>query len=161
MSFRHGLLCALLLGCGPSVTLPDQKNSCSLESAPLDGQPVSQLGRQVDGPFQPLIDGDVLTLVHGPQGGQHVYVVVHTWVRKNETWIYSFKLVDAQGTQIASVSTALDACGPGWTTSTNVRLVVSGAVLETDAVLTFSARPLGGSDAGTGSLDETVKVIVK
>jgi hypothetical protein len=77
----------LLLSCSNGASVPDQTDTCSSEPPPADGKPTVALGRQVDGPFQPLVDGDVLQIVHGPQGGQHVYVVVRLYASAPGGWI--------------------------------------------------------------------------
>jgi len=156
-------LCAAL-GCPAAPTTPEVTNTCTAEPGPADGQPTASLGRQVDGPFQPLVDGDVLPIVHGPQGGQHVYVSVRSFTRTSGTWVYTFRVEDAQGTEVGSSTQAVNACGPGWTTSTYVRVFLDYSATGSSVVF-LSARPQGSPppvpDAGVGPLDQQVHVTLQ
>lgn len=155
-------LCLALCGCPAVPTTPDVTSTCSAEAAPADGQPTARLGRQVEGPFEPLVDGDVMPIVHGPQGGQHVYVGVRSYATAKGTWLYTFRVEDDQGAQVGSATQAVSVCGPGWTTSSYVRVFLDYGA-PGSAVLFLSARPQGApaSDGGTGPLDQQVHVTLQ
>lgn len=113
-----------------------------------------------------MAEGEALTIVHGPQGGQHVYVEVLTFATKKETWIYRFNVTNSIGANISSTDTAVTVCGPGWTRSQAIRVVLDSAQ-PTAAVLSFSARPSGQAfpdvDGGVpnGPLDQTLNVTLQ
>ena len=157
-------LASAVWGCAPPAPGPVVTSTCTADAGPADGEPTASLGRQVDGPFQPLVDGDVLPIVHGPQGGQHVYVSVRSFAKTSGTWLYTFRMKSDLATVEDTATQVVNACGPGWTTSTYVRvvLVYSGTG---PAVLSFSARPEGASvpdpDGGIGPLDQRVHVTLQ
>jgi len=155
---------ALLSGCPAVVTTPEVTNTCTAEPGPSDGQPTARLGRQVNGPFQPLVDGDVLPIVHGPQGGQHAFVSVRLFAKTSGAWVYTLRVENDQGTQVGSSTQAITACGPGWTTSTNIRVFLDYSATGS-GVLFLSARPQGAAapdpDAGVGPLDQQVHVTLQ
>lgn len=156
------LSCALW-GCTSPAPTPQVTSTCTAEPGPSDGLPKASLGRQVDGPFQPLVDGDVMPIIHGPQGGQHVYVSVRLFTKASGTWVYTFQALNDQGDQVGSSTQAINACGPGWTTSSNVRVILD-YLAPGSGVLVLSARPQGSApdlDAGAGPLDQRVHVTFK
>jgi hypothetical protein len=163
VQFVLALLPLGLLSCSPQPTpLPVQTDTCNAtEPAPTDGQPIAKLGKPSSA-FSPIVDGDVLKIIFGPQGGQHVYVEVMTYAKVAETWMYRFVVVNSDGARISNTEVPVAVCANGWTRSTAVRVVLD-IPQQTDAVLTFSARPMGTPlpdiDAGaTGPLDRVVSV---
>jgi hypothetical protein len=138
--------------CSGGSSLPDQTDTCSGDSAPADGQPTVALGRQVDGPFQALVDGDVLPIVHGPQGGQHVYVVVRLYARAPGVWIHTFALADPSGARLGDATAPVQACGPGWTVSDHARVFLDSAN-SASGVLTVTSRL---KDAPSGDAEATL-----
>jgi hypothetical protein len=155
-------LSSALWSCAPPAPSPQVTSTCAADAGPTDGLPTASLGRQVDGPFQPLVDGDVMPVVHGPQGGQHVYVSVRLFTGTSGTWVYTFQALNESGFAVGSSTQTVLACGPGWTTSTYVRVLLDFAPASGSIVL--SARPQGTApdlDAGAGPLDQRVHVTFK
>lgn len=156
------IACACACGPSASVSLPAQSNHCSTEAAPPDGLATVLLGRDVTGAFQPLRDGDAMPIANGPQGGQHVYVSVRLYSPVSESWAYSLTLASPSGATLGSTKIALAACGPGWTLSEKVRVVLSTSAPASGS-LTLSAAPVGASTSGDGGapLTESVSVSVQ
>lgn len=157
-------LSVALWSCTSPAPTPQVTSTCSASDAgPMNGLPTASLGRQVDGPFQPLLDGDTMPVVYGPQGGEHVYVSVRLFTQVRGTWVYSFQALDESGSQVGSSTQVVSACGPGWTTSTYVRVLFAFAA-PSKGILVLSARPQGTApdlDAGAGPLDQRVHVTFK
>ena len=157
------LALSALGSCTSPAPTPQVTSTCTTADAgPMNGVPTARLGRQVDGPFQQLVDGDVMQVIHGPQGGQHVYVSVLLFAPTSGTWVYSFQALNESGFQVGSSTQVVNACGPGWTTSTYVRVILDSPPPSGFVVL--SARPQGTApdlDAGAGPLDERVHVTFK
>jgi hypothetical protein len=152
--FRVAFL--LLFGCSNGPSVPDQTDSCSGEPPPADGQPTVGLGREVGGPFQPLADGDALEIVHGPQGGQHVYVVVHLYVKSPGVWIHELRFADASGNTLGDATAPVQACGPGWTSSDHARVFLRSAD-PASGVLTITSH---AKDAPDGTPPLTARAAI-
>lgn len=143
-------------GCGPAgPSGPSQTDTCAAGTPPpADGAATVQLGRDVTGPFQPMVDGDALPLNFGPQGGQHVYVTVHLFAPAAGSWRAAMKFVDEASTIAGDTTIAIDACA-GWNTSQKVRVFMNTSSPHTGALSIVASPP--GATAGPS---ETVRVSV-
>lgn len=167
----RALPCLILLGCAPSSPpLPNQETACVKQAFPADGKPIARLGKPSNGAWNPLADGDRLTIAYGSQGGHHVYVEVLTYSDTATTWAYQLQMTAPDGTLLSTPQTLpIQTCAPGWTRTTGIRLVFDRYLdaPNGDAVIQLDARPIGTAmpdlDAGapSGPLDQTVKVKVQ
>jgi hypothetical protein len=154
-------LALLLTACPNGPSLPEETDTCTGEAPPADGKPTVVLGRQVDGPFQALAEGDSLQIVHGPQGGQHVYVVVRLYAKATGIWFHTFRFFDAGGATLGEATTPVSACGPGWTTSDHTRVFLHAAN-PADGTLEIVSHLKDAPDGSPeGTLSQRVSVSVR
>ncbi len=53
--------------------------ACPHTADPPPGEPRIEIGTGDIGEYQPLMDGDMVNLIRGAQGGQHVWVALRAW----------------------------------------------------------------------------------
>jgi hypothetical protein len=164
VSLAWTLALASSLSCGPSPSapLPPQSNQCASDPAPANGLATVQLGRDArdaTGAFDPLRDGDAMPIVHGAQGGQHFYVSVRLYSPTTESWAYTFTLTSPGGQTLASTKVALSACGPGWTLSEKIRVVLFTSS-PAAGTLMLSAAPVDGATPADGGAPLTESVSI-
>lgn len=146
---------ATMAGCSSAAPPPDAARpvdaACSVPTG--TSLPWLVVGTGVEG-FEPLTDGDAIELVHGPQGGFHVYgAAVFDLEGSPNAHVLRYDLLTVDGTTLATTQIALSesrlvpACG-GWLRSAD--LVVFASADPTSLVgteLDLVAQLLDGSGA--------------
>ncbi|MCK6544298.1 hypothetical protein L6R52_00360 [Myxococcota bacterium] len=136
-AYALSILFALQLGCGSSCgpTTPGPSTECET-AIPVPARETVILGR-LDGAsaFVPLVDGDVLPRHFGSQGGQHVELAVRLYADAGAVWVHELSLWADAELQVGGTSERVDACAPGWSTTSGVILQFWGDVGSSTAAL--------------------------
>lgn len=146
------------LACGPST--PSETIKCgdatALASFPDKSAPAIKLGTSTAaGDFAALTPGQAVSIVHGAQGGQHVWGAAMLYAPTKDKWVLSFKLTDGSGKVVANSAVPVDACAGGVAVVTNERVVfLSYPTPPVSGVLSVDAQLLAGADGGAVLHDE-------
>lgn len=141
-------LCLAGVGCDDYPEDLPRSDACVTEGAPEDGKEAVILGTTQGEAFVPLQPMDTVTLLHGPQGGQHIYVSTKLYALTAGQWQHKFDFIDKDTGMTAGGSRdLLTACAPGWTISNNIRVYIDDDSIEqgTLKVETYLPPELGGS----------------
>lgn len=127
---------------------PPREDTCLEEAAPADGKETILLGTTPVDVFVPLKAGDAVTLIHGPQGGQHINVSAKLYALTAGQWQHKFEFIDKETGTLAGGSRDLTtACAPGWTAAHNIRVYIDDDSISegTLKLQTYLPVELGGS----------------
>lgn len=147
-------------GCGPSgPDLPPTAVACASSDAaapPEPTEPFVWIGTTGDdGVFRPVTDGETLSIVHGAQGGTHVWGAARLYAPGAGTWRLRFGLTSPDG-EAGSIEQALAACAGGVAEVTYVTVFFSAVppwsgVLSVDATAESGSGTTGGGGSGGAS----------
>lgn len=98
------------------------------------------------GAFAALTPDETLGVVHGPQGGTHVWGAARLYAPQDGTWTLRFALKDAGGAELAAVAEVVEACAGGVVEETYVTVFLHVSA-PTAGVLSVDATPSGASTA--------------
>jgi hypothetical protein len=160
LSFGHGyaqtwvavaIAAASLLagaGCGPAAPDPPRVDNCVKGDPPEDGKEVVILGTTQGELFVPLKPGAEVTLIHGPQGGQHIHISTRLFALTAGKWQHRFDFIDADTGMAAGGSRELmTACASEWNESHNIRVYIDDSSIDAGTIKleTFLPPELGTS----------------
>jgi hypothetical protein len=140
----------------PSVECRD---AAAIQAEPSDPtKPFVWLGTTDDsGAFREITPNQSLPVVHGVQGGTHVWGAARLYTLDGGNWTLRFALTDAAGAELGRSKQVVEACAGEVIEMTNVPVFL-GVSTPTEGLLSVAAVPDPSAD---GSVSASAAVPIK
>jgi hypothetical protein len=150
--------------CGPGgPPLPAPEVQCkdggigASETPPDPAKATVWLGTTNDmGAFRTIASGETLGVVHGLQGGMHVWGAARLYTPSGGQWALRFALTGADGSQLAGTTVYAEACAHSIVEATYVTVFLEAAT-PASGVLSVDASPMGAPSEAHAEIPISVK----